>query len=235
MPKSNWQPGQILPIQDELPATPRLQDLPRIPNALIEGPAYGCPNLVYCIWKSGRHAAMRLTCKTWRCGNCSQIKLAEMSQAVADATYDVSTIHETYVLDSQRDKITKYMRSHKISTLNVKMKSGLWILSSEPAKGKDWGSEEISRVEGLAKIHALDVREIKRRDFTHEWKPESLYEPKKDTVILSTAFSSMADLEDTLEEYGLNINTEYVDGDPLEVMERMTKLRMDMTINFVTD
>lgn len=158
-----------------------------------------------------------------------------MSQAVADATFDVATIHELFVTDSQRDKITKYMRSHKISTLNVKLKRGLWVLSSEPALGKDWGSIEIARAEAIAKIHALDVKEIKRRDFTHEWKPESTYEPKKDTVILSTAFASMSDLEDTLEEFGLNINSEYVEGDPLEVMERMSKLRMDMTIKFVTD
>ena len=178
---------------------------------------------------------MRLTCKTWRCSNCSQFKLAEMSQTVADATYDVSTIHELFVPDTKRDKVTKYMRNHKISTLNVKLKHGLWVLCSDPAEGIDWGSREIARAEAIAKIHTLDTRDIKRRDFTRDWKPEERYEPKRDTVILATAFSTMDDLKEVLDEYGLNINSEYVEGDPLEVMERFSKLRMDMNLNFVVE
>ncbi len=175
---------------------------------------------------------MRLTCKTWRCMNCSQIKLAEMSQAVADATFDVPYIHELAIQDKDRDKVTRYFRVHNISSLSVKMTDGVYVLADQPAKGKGWGSQEIARAEAIVRIHQLNPKYIKRRDFTLDWRPEARYDPKRDTVVLSTTFSSMDDLRFTLAEFGQTIDSEYVAGDPLDVMERFAKLRVDLELVF---
>lgn len=176
---------------------------------------------------------MRLTCKTWRCMNCSQIKISEMSQTVADATFDVSFIHEVEIRDKDRDKVTRYFRTHDISSLSVKMTDGIFVLSSGPAVGKGWGTREIARAEAIVRIHQLNPKYIKRRDFTLDWRPEARYDPKRDTVVLATTFSSMDDLKFTLEEFGQTIDSEYVEGDPLDVMERFAKLRGDLELNFM--
>lgn len=100
------------------------------------------------------------------------------------------------------------------------------------ATGKGWGSQAISRAAAIAKIHTIDKTRIKRRDFTQDWRPEATYEPKRDTVVYSTTFSDMDDLQDVLDEYGLDIRNEFVEGEVIEVMERITKGRLDQTITF---
>ena len=45
-------------------------------------------------------------------------------------------------------------------------------------------------------------------------------------------FASMDDLRDITSDYGVDINSEFIEGDPLDVVERMSKLRSDYTIVF---
>lgn len=228
--REHWPPGRSLPVQETLPKNPKQKDLPKIPFKLVEGRS--CPNLVYCIWKSGRHAAMRTTCKSWRCNNCAKLKLDEMTQILADATIDSPLVYDIITTPKQSDAILKTFRRKKISTLSLKFPDEIYLIASDFAEGRDWKLNGLSRASAIANIQRINLTQLKRRDFTHDWKPEARYEPKKDTVIYSTTFANLDDLQNIIEEYGLDLNREFIDGDPLDVMERMTKLRGDFTIVF---
>lgn len=228
--KHHWPPGKILPIQEVLPKNPRLKDLPRIPSNLLG--ERNCPILIYCVWKSGKHAAVRVACESWKCPYCSRTKVDEIAQIIADMTIDQSVVFDIICNIRQKDTILKKFRKEKISALSLKLSGEHYIMASDFAEGRTWKLEEISRTSALAKLYRINSTGIFRRDFIGSWRPEEKFEPKRDTVVYSTRFGSIAELQETLAGYGLDINSEFVDRDPLDVMEAMTKMRSDYTIVF---
>lgn len=218
--------------------TDRVSDLAKELRALerkvkLIEQSFGCPSLVYCLWKSGRHAVMRLSCKSWRCPNCAQVKIDQMTQALSDATVENNLLYEIFTEDKrQQDNITRMLRRKKISTLNVKFIHGLYIIADQEAIGNNWMLEPIIRLEAIAKIHSVNRIKIRRRDFTQDWRPEPKYEPKKDTVIICKKFDTLNDVRDHLEDYGQDIDSDIIDGDPLDLMERMLKAGGDLTLTF---
>lgn len=228
--QEHWPPGIPLPVQETLPKNPKLSDLPRIPYQIFDGRS--CPNLVYCIWKSGRHAAMRTTCRSWRCKNCAKFKLDEMTQILADATIDSPLVYDIITTPKQSPTLLKTFKRKGISSLSLKFSNEIYLIASDFAEGRDWKLNGLSRAAAIDNIQRVNITQLKRRDFTNEWKPEARYEPKKDTVIYSTTFANMDDLNNIIEDYGLDLRSEFIDGDPLDVMERLTKMRGDYTITF---
>lgn len=228
--RNHWPPGEPLPIQEVLPKNPKLQDLPRLPYQLIEGRS--CPNLIYCIWKSGRHAAMRTTCRSWRCQNCAPLKMDEMTQILADATIGSALVYDIITTHAKSPTILRTFKRNNISALSLKFSQDVYLVASDYAEGRDWKLNGLSRAAAISNIQRVNVSDLKRRDFTHDWKPEPNYAPKRDTVVYSTMFANMNDLEEIIGEFGLDIKSDYIDGDPLDVMERMTKFRSDYTIEF---
>jgi hypothetical protein len=182
-----------------------------------------CPSLIYCIWRSGRHALMNLTCKSWRCINCGRIKRDEMTQQLADATVDTDLLFEVVTDKKNADTIMKYLRSRKIPSLNVKFTDCVYIVCDKEAGGRNWQMEPIIKLEAIIRVNSFDLTKIMRRDFTSSWKPESLYEPKRDTVILSRRFDSLNDARRELNSFGQDVDKELINGDPLDLMERMLK------------
>lgn len=213
---------------------PTLSHALGIPNNLFNliesGRGYECPSLIYCVWKSGRHALMRLTCKSWRCTTCARRKLAEMTQALADATADKQMIYEITAPLEEKDNISRTLRRHKVSALSMKFVNGLYVLASEPVSGRKWESQEIIRLEAIIKVHSVDVLKIRRRDFTLDWRPEKTYEPQRDTVIVSRKFSDLEEARDVLEEFGQDLDSDLIAGDPLDLMERMLKSEGNLTL-----
>lgn len=192
---------------------------------------HGCPALIYCVWKSGRHAVLRLSCKSWGCLSCAHVKVTEMTQLLADATIDNKTVHEVFTQDDREaDAIKRFLRKRKISTLNIKLKGGLYIVASGEAQGKSWETKEITRIEALGFVYGLDRFSIRRRDFTLNWKPEPLYDPKRDTVIVSKRFSSLEVAKEYMLDFGQDLDSELIEGDPLDLMERMLKVGDDLTL-----
>lgn len=175
---------------------------------------------------------MRLTCKSWSCRNCGREKINEISQRVADATIDIPIIHEIDARLEQLDTITAFIRKKKVSALNLKLSNRAYLLVSEPIKGRTWTSSAIARAAAIAKLHKIDTTTIRRRDYTLDWRPEPLYDPKKDTVIFTTSFSNAEDLNETLAMFDIDLKKDYVLGDPMHVMERIVKGRTDYTIVF---
>lgn len=228
--QDHWPPGKTLPVQELLPKNPELSDLPKLPGILTGG--YGCPGLLYCVWRSGRHAAMVTTCKRWSCKNCSKIKLDELTQIIADATIDTPMVYDAIVSHSELNKICKLFRRKEVSALSLKFPGEVYILASSFVEARTWKLNSLSRSAAIAKLQSINVSSIRRRDFVGGWRPESLYEPKKDTVVYSAMFSNMDDLRDIVGDYGVDINNEFIDGDPLDLVERMSKLRSDYTIVF---
>jgi len=226
----HWPPGNTLTVQELLPTNPDPGDLPKL-SGRITG-QYGCPGLLYCIWKSGRHAAMVTTCKRWSCEKCSKAKLDELTQIFADATLDTPVVYDAVVSHGELNKICKLFRKKEISALSLKFPDSVYILASATVQARTWTLNSLSRAAAIAKLQTIKISEIRRRDFINGWRPEALYEPKKDTVVYSTMFASMDDLRDITSDYGVDINSEFIEGDPLDVVERMSKLRSDYTIVF---
>ncbi len=183
----------------------------------------GCPHLIYCVWKSGRHAIMRLTCKSWRCANCAQVKITQMTQALADATLGNDILFEIIGSLSQQETIGKYIRRKNISALSIKFTNSIYVLADQEAVGKDWQSNPISRFDAIIKVHTVDRNMVKRRDFLQNWKPESTYEPKRDTVVLTRKFNTIREADLALKELGQDLNSDLVIGDPLDLMELMVR------------
>jgi hypothetical protein len=227
--QDHWPPGEPLPVQQVLQSKPNLTDLPKIPGQMTN--AYGCPGLLYCLWKSGRHAAIATTCKRWSCKNCAKLKLDEITQIFSDATLDTPLVYDAIVKHSELNKICKLFRKKEISALSIKFPDDVYLIASDHVEARTWKMDSVSRPAAIAKLQAIDVRSVRRRDFMHNWKPESLYEPKKDTVVYSSMFSNMDDLRNIIGDYGVDIDSEFVDN-PLDLVERMTKLRGDYTIVF---
>lgn len=200
--------------------------IPRIPSSVSGNRA--CPKLVYCIWRSGRHAAIRIACDSWRCPNCGRLKMERLTRNLSDATFDQKLLHEIKTKDERTvETVNRFLRAKKIPSLRLKLVGWTLTITAEPAKGKTWGSNPELRTNVLAKIHRLPLEIIKRRDFTLNWMPEPLYEPKRDVIAYSTTFSDVDSMKRTLADFGVDINEEYV-ADPLDLAERMTIFRTDM-------
>lgn len=205
---------------------------PRIAEALginsstfkmIQTGGPNCPNLIYCVWKSGRHAVLNLTCKSWKCVNCAKIKVNEMTQLLADATIGNELLHEIHADEKQLRSISLSMRRKGLSCLSIKFTNGVYILTSDEVGGRGWKSDPILRLEAIVKVNSVDVFRIKRRDFTHDWRPEATYEPTRDTVIISKRFETIKEARDRIALFGQDLNSELITGDPLDLMERMLK------------
>jgi len=210
------------------PRVPSISSLPKIPFA-ASGIA-PCPKLVYCIWRSGRHAAIRIACDSWRCPNCGKMKMDRLTRNLADATFDQRVLHEIKSKDERTiENVNRYLRSKKIPSLRLKLVGWTLTITAEPCIGKTWVSNPELRTNVIAKIHRLPLELVKRRDFTLNWMPEPLYEPKRDVIAYSTVFSDISSMRQTLAEYGVDINQEFVE-DPMDLAERMTHLRSDMDL-----
>jgi len=207
----------------------RLLGVPTEIIKLAEGDV-GCPHLIYCVWKSGRHAIMRLTCKSWRCGDCSQVKITQMTQALADVTTSNEILYEVTTDHKQQENVTKYLRRRKISALSIKFTNSFYVVADQEAVGKEWQSNPISRFDAIIKVHSVDRLLIKRRDFLQDWKPESTYEPKRDTVVISRKFTNLREARQTLERFGQDLNSDLVNGDPFELMEVMLAEQAAITL-----
>lgn len=140
-------------------------------------------------------------------------------------------VYDTVVKQDQLNKITKLFRKKDISALSLKFPEATYVLASEYAEARTWTLNTLSRAAAIAKLQTMNVTAIRRRDYINGWRPEALYDPKKDTVVYSTMFSNMDDLREITGEYGVDINQEFID-DPLDVVERMAKLRADHTVVF---
>lgn len=228
--QNHWPPGKILPVQEILPKNPKESDLPKLPYQ-ING-YKRCPNLIYCIWKSGRHAAMRTSCGSWRCDSCAKLKLDEMTQILSDATIDSPLVYDIITTPRESQTILKTFRRKQISALSLKFQDEIYLIASEYVQGRNWKLNGLSRASAIANLHRLNIHALRRRDFINDWKPEPKYEPKKDTVIYSTTFNNMEDLERIIGEYGIDVRSEFIDDDPVDVIERLVKMRGDLTIQF---
>jgi len=226
----HWPPGKILPIQELLPEHPKVSDLPKLPGKITG--QFTCPGLLYCLWKSGRHAAMVTACNRWSCGRCAKIKIDEITQVFADATVDSPMVYDALFEQHELNKVLKLFRKKEISALSLKLPNETYILASDHAEARTWTMTPLTRASAIAKLQTVDTTRIRRRDFINNWRPEALYEPKKDTVVFSTVFANMDDLKEIISDYGLDINSEFIPGDPLDAVERLTKLRKDHTIVF---
>lgn len=212
MLKSDW-----LPV-------PGLPDLPEPLRALLTGKHANCQKLVYCIWKSGRHAAMKLSCQSWRCGNCGKVKLDATAQQLVDATVDLTHLYQVFVPVNIHHNVKRYLTKKKISSLNIKLISGLvYVITSEFAIGANWATAVMKREDAVASLYnRIEINDIKRRDFTLNWKPEPLYEPKRDTVVFSRSYRNINELCQELESLGQNIRNDFIEGDVLEVVDHMS-------------
>lgn len=207
---------------------PPISSLPKIPFAVSGITA--CPKLVYCIWRSGRHAAIRIACDSWRCPNCGRMKLDRLTRNLADATFEQKVLHEIKTKDERViENVNRYLRYKKIPSLRLKLVGWTLTVTSQPCSGKTWTSNPELRSNVIAKIHRLPLEIIKRRDFTLSWMPEPLYEPKRDVIAFSTVFSSLDSMRHTLAEYGVDLSQEFIE-DPLDLADRMTNLRADMDL-----
>ena len=155
-----------------------------------------------------------------------------MTQDFADATTGLVNVHEVLASMNQRETIMKYYNRRKIPALSIKFRNSFYVVGPTEACGKDWESEPIGRFDAIIKVHSVDRLLIQRRDFTLDWKPESTYEPKKDTVVLSRKFKDITEARSTLAQFGQDINSELVNGDPLELMESMLQSESAYTIDF---
>lgn len=174
---------------------------------------------------------MVTTCKRWSCKNCSKIKLDELTQIIADATLDTPVVFDAIVKLADLNKVCKLFRKKEVSALSLKFSDTAYVLASAHVEARTWSLNSISRAAAIAKLQNVTLASIRRRDFINDWRPEALYEPKKDTVVYSTMFANMDDLREITSDFGVDINTEFVD-DPLDLVERMAKLRSDYTIVF---
>lgn len=207
---------------------PSVKSLPHIPYAASG--IKSCPKLVYCIWRSGRHAAIRIACDSWRCPDCGKIKMDRLTRNLADATFDQKVLHEIKTKDERIiENINRFLRAKKIPSLRLKLVGWTLTITSEACTGKTWASNPELRTNVIAKIHRLPLEIIKRRDFTLGWMPEPLYEPKRDVIAYSTVFSNIDSMRTTLAEYGVDLNQEFIE-DPLDLAERMTQLRSDFEL-----
>lgn len=155
-----------------------------------------------------------------------------MTQILADATIDSPLVYDIITTPKQSPTLLKTFKRKGISSLSLKFSNEIYLIASDFAEGRDWKLNGLSRAAAIDNIQRVNITQLKRRDFTNEWKPEARYEPKKDTVIYSTTFANMDDLNNIIEDYGLDLRSEFIDGDPLDVMERLTKMRGDYTITF---
>lgn len=175
---------------------------------------------------------MRTVCRSWKCQKCAKLKLDEMTQILSDATMDSPLVYDIITTPAQCATILKTFRRKDISALSLKFPDEVYLIASDLVEGRGWKLNALSRAAAIANIQRVNIHLLKRRDFINNWRPEARYEPKRDTVIYSTTFASLEDLENVIGDYGIDIKSEFIDGDPLDVMERLTKLRADNTIVF---
>lgn len=194
---------------------------------------YRCPALVYCLWKSGRHALMNLKCKSWRCVRCAKEKIYEMTQYLADATFDHDLVCELEITKKQTDAVTRYLRKIKAPTLTIRFADSTYIVTDREASGRGWATQPILRLEALVKVNTVDIVNIRRRDFTQSWRPEETYEPRRDTVVLSKKFDNIKQAKRELESFGQNIDKDVIEGDPLDLLDRMIKTSGSFKLQFV--
>lgn len=153
-----------------------------------------------------------------------------MTRNLADATFDQKVLHEIRTKDERViENVNRYLRAKKIPSLRLKLVGWTLTIAAQACTGKTWTSNPELRTNVLAKIHRLPIQLIKRRDFTLGWMPEPLYEPKRDVIAYSTVFSDINSMRQTLADFGVDINQEYIE-DPLDLAERMTYLRSDMDL-----
>lgn len=169
---------------------------------------------------------MRLSCQSWRCQTCGMAKLTETAQQLADATTDLTNLYHVFVPTNIHNNVKRFLTKKKISSLNIKLNSGLvYVVTSDLAVGINWGTDKVGREEAIIGLfNQVEFECIKRRDFTLDWKPEPLYEPKRDTVVFSRSYTSIDHLYEDLAASGQNINNDFIEGDVLDVVDNMIKV-----------
>lgn len=144
-----------------------------------------------------------------------------MTQALADATTGNEVLYEILGNHRNQENITKSIRRKNVSALSIKFTNSFYVVTDQQILGKDWQASPIGRFDAIIKVHSVDRLLIKRRDFLQGWKPEPTYEPRRDTVVISKRFSSIREAKEAMKEFGQDIDTDLVNGDPIELMEIM--------------